>query len=180
MNKEKNKKYWEKFYKNSKRLDHTSFAEMAAVFAGERILELGSGDGRDLAYFHECNKIARGIDSAYEDIFTDKMDVGEYIKNHKCTDDIYTRFFWHAIDRNLQLKILKWATAYLFIEARTIDDKFRPKIFKKHERNFVNVAQLVKDLKDNNFQIILLREGAGMSKYKNEDPYLVRVVAKKK
>src|SRR3989344_3363951 len=179
MNQIKNKKYWEKFYKNSKKLKHSSFAEIAAVFTDNRILELGSGDGRDLSYFHECGITARGIDSAYGDLFTSKIDVGEYIKNHKCSDNVYTRFFWHAINRDLQLKILKWATSLLFIEARTTDDKYKPKTFRKHERNFVNVAQLVKDLKDNNFQIISLTEGTGFSKYKNEDPFLVRVVAKK-
>lgn len=175
-----NVKYWEKFYKKSKKLKNSSFAEIAAVFAQQPILELGCGDGRDISYFHDCGLIASGIDSAYEDIFITKIDVGEYIKNNICVDDVYTRFFWHAISRDLQLKIIKWATNFLFIEARTTDDKFRPKTFKKHDRNFVDVAQLVKDLKDNNFEIVLLREGTGMSKYKGEDPHLVRIVSRRK
>jgi hypothetical protein len=79
----------------------------------------------------------------------------------------------------LQLSILKWVTGYLYIEARTTDDLKTPKVFAKHERNFVNVAELVADLKKENFQIIKLEEGRGFSKFKGEDPHLVRVIAKK-
>lgn len=171
--------YWIKFYKKTKRLKHSSFAEFVLPCIKENVIELGSGNGRDLSFFHKNNITAHGVDIAYEDRTTTKMDIKDYIKLHSCNEDVYTRFFWHSIDRKLQLDILKWTKNYLFLEARTTDDKFRPKVFKKHERNFVNVSQLVKDLKDNKFQILFLREGTGFSKFKGEDPFLVRIIAKK-
>jgi hypothetical protein len=63
------------------------------------------------------------------------------------------------------------------IEARTTEDKKRNHIY-THKRNYVNVPQLVQDLKDNGFQIIRLEEGE-FSPFKNENPHLVRVIAKK-
>ena len=140
-----NSNYWKKFYKKTRKLKHSSFAEFVAPFVvKDSLIELGAGNGRDLGYFHDIGITARGVDMAYGNLFITKMDVGEYIKTHKCNDNVYTRFFWHSIDRKLQLAILKWTTGNIFIEARTTDDKFRPKTFAKHERNFVNVVQLVK------------------------------------
>ena len=119
-----------------------------------------------------------GVDSAFENELIKKQDVGKYIKENKSPKYVYTRFFWHAIERKLQLEILKWVSDYILIEARTTEDT--PVLYTNHDRNFVNVAQLVKDLKDNEFEIVYLHEGRGLSRYKNEDPHLVRCVAYKK
>ena len=174
-------KYWEKFYTENKVLKQSSFAEFIFIlnFLKHKVLELGCGNGRDLIFFRRKKINARGIDNAYQNnYFIKKTDVAEYIKLNSCNEDVYTRFFWHAIERPLQLKILKWVKHKIFIEARTTEDK--PTLYKKHKRNFVNVSQLVKDLKNNNFEILYLKEGYGMSKYKNEDPHLVRIIATKK
>lgn len=171
--------YWEKFYKQKLKFKASPFAQWVRPFIHGDIVDIGCGNGRDLHYFLENGFRAGGIDEAFENEFIIKTSVQEYMKAAESPKCVYTRFFWHAIDRKTQLAILKWTKDTIFIEARTTEDKFKPKVFAKHERNFVDTAQLVKDLKHNGFKIMRLEEGTGFSKYKGEDPFLVRVVARK-
>lgn len=173
------KQYWEKFYKENEKMKQSSFAELCIPYMNSHVIELGCGNGRDLEYFSRNNIFVKGVDQSYENSLIIKMDVGKYMEKNKCNGDVYTRFFWHSIDKDLRLKILEWAQFNLFIEARTTEDTNRKKIFNDHYRNYVDIVELVKDLKENGFQIILLKEGTGMSKFKDEDPHLVRVIAKK-
>jgi tellurite methyltransferase len=167
------KKYWQQFYKKKLTLEPSSFAKAVLPYVKGDMIDLGCGNYRDTNYFL-FNKIdVDGIDEVYG------QKVEDYIKENKSPKNVYARFFWHAIERPLQLEILKWARHNIFIEARTLQDKRKPKVFDKHERNFVYVPQLVKDLKENGFDIVKLEEGTGFSKFKGEDPYLVRVIAKK-
>ena len=167
-----NHEHWVKFYKKKLTDEPSSFAKFVLPYIKGKIIDLGCGNYRDTNYFLFNKLDSDGIDEVYG------QSVEEHIKKEKSPQNVYTRFFWHAIERNLQLKILKWTKKYIFIEARTTEDK--PILFKDHSRNFVNVAQLVKDLKDNEFEIVYLHEGRGLSRYKNEDPHLVRCVAYKK
>lgn len=167
--------HWREFYKKDFTQEPSSFAVAMLPFIKGNLIDLGCGNYRDTNYF-KANKIeALGIDEIYGKV----EKVENYIKEFKSPKNVYARFFWHSITRNVQLAILKWTSDYIFIEARTTQDKLKPKVFKKHERNFVDVAQLVKDLKDNNFKIIKLTEGTGFSKFKGEDPFLVRLIARK-
>lgn len=174
-----NQKYWDNFYKKKLRFKASTFAQWVRPFIKGDLVDLGCGNGRDVSYFLQNNIIAGGIDDAFENEYIIKMSVGDYMKKAESPKNVYARFFWHAIDRKTQLAILKWTKNMIFIEARTTEDKFKPKVFGKHDRNFVDVAQLVKDLKSNGFRIIRLEEGTGFSKFKGEDPFLVRVVAQK-
>lgn len=171
----KQKNYWEQFYKKNLTLQPSSFAKYVLPQISGKLIDLGCGNYRDTNYF-VFNKIdAVGID----EVHGEQDSVERYMVENKSPRNVYARFFWHSIGRELQLAILGWTSNFIFIEARTTDDKLSPKVFKKHERNFVDVAQLVNDLKNNGFQIIKLEEGRGFSKFKGEDPHLVRVIAKK-
>lgn len=174
-----NKKYWERFYKKDHIREESKFARFVLENSkGNNLVELGAGNGRDVSFFRRNNIEAIGIDFATESQYVVKENIETFIKKCKSEEEVYTRFFWHAIERKLQLKILKWVKGTLYIEARTVEDE--PKnLFKRHRRNLVNVPQLVKDLKKNNFQIIFLKEGSGLAEYKNEDPYVVWIIARK-
>lgn len=170
-----NAKYWKEFYKKGLTTKGSSFATaVLPLVKGGCLIDLGCGNGRDTRFFKESlgNKVA-GIDAAYGN------SIEEYIEEFPSPKFVYARFLWHAITPKLQRQILDWTKEYIFIEARTTDDAHRPKVFPKHDRNFVDVSKLVKDLKDRGFQIIKLEEGTGFSKFKGEDPYLVRVIARK-
>lgn len=171
----KNKEYWKNFYKKTLTLEPSSFAKAVLPYIKGNLVDLGCGNYRDTNYFL-FNKIdAIGIDEVYGPV--DKVE--NYIKEFRSPKNVYARFFWHSIPRETQLAILKWTKHYIFIEARTTEDKRKPKVFGKHERYFVDVKQLVKDLKDAGFQIVKLEEGTGFSKFKGEDPHLVRIIAHK-
>jgi len=76
---------------------------------------------------------------------------------------------------------------YLFIETRSDKDELcgvGKKISKNeyitdHYRRFINKDKLLKMLKKN-FRIIYSKEAKGFSKFKKEDPCLIRVIAVKK
>lgn len=166
---------WEKFYKTHKFKEPSSFAKecLPLLF---NVVELGCGEGRDLRYFRSEGINAVGVDPAFEGDYILKQTAEEHIKQTKSPECVYTRFFWHSIPHETQLKILKWVRGFLFIEARTTQDK--PKnLYGKHKRYLADVTQLVKDLKKNGFQILYLQEGTGFAKHKNEDPHIIRVIA---
>lgn len=170
-----NEKYWEKYYRKNKHHEPSNFAKFVLDWfkKSERIVELGCGDKRDLDYFVANGMIVFGVDRVTG------YSAEEFIKKCDSPNYVYTRFFWHAIDRKLQLAILKWAKKYIFIEARTTEDKDTKKIFDNHDRNYVDVKQLLKDLKDHSFKIEYKKVGRGLSPYKGEDPHLIRIIAQK-
>lgn len=173
-----NKQYWSDFYDKHYYLTPSSFAKFVLPWVKKGILvDFGCGDGRDSKYFRQQGKEVIGVDNASN--FDVKMTVEDYLDKKICPEYVYARFFWHAISRELQLAILDWTTDYIFIEARTINDEYTIKTFNEHDRNYVSTAQLVSDLKERGFVIDYLTEGRGLSKYKTEDPFLVRVIAHK-
>lgn len=168
---------WNKFYREFDEVGPSPFAKFVLNNIKGKLIDLGAGNGRDVNYFLKNGIDCFGIDKYFGDINIIDMDVRKYLKVEP-PECVYTRFFWHSIDRSLQLKILKWVKGTLFIEARTTEDK-PLNIFGEHKRNLVDVSQLVKDLKDNDFQILYMREGIGLSEYKGEDPHLIRIICKK-
>ena len=76
---------------------------------------------------------------------------------------------------------------YLFIETRSIKDDLcgvgkkigKNEFVTDHYRRFINKKDLIKKLQKS-FKIIYLKESKGFSKFKKEDPCLIRVIAVKK
>lgn len=172
------KDYWKPFYKTHTFDEPSGFAQYVASRIEGTLVDLGCGDGRDTSYFLRCGIRAYGVDAANEDVLIIKQDVNQFIKENESPDNVYTRFFWHAIDDETRQNILKWTKKNLFIEARTTKDKPQD-LYGKHDRNLVDTAQLKKDLESHGFTIDYFHEGYGMSKFFSEDPHLVRVIAHK-
>jgi len=172
------KEYWKKFYQEHQFDEPSSFAQWVFPLIEGKLVDLGCGDGRDVHYFKKNGISCYGVDASHEDVFVIKQNVHAFMNENTSPDNVYTRFFWHAIDDDTRNHILDWTSNVLFIEARTTKDK--PKdIYGKHDRNLVNVKDLEKSLKKHGFTIHRLHEGYGMSKYFEEDPHLVRVIAQK-
>ena len=174
-----NKKYWIKYYKDHFMDGESSFAHFCLPYLNGPFMELGCGNGRDLYFFFNKDKNGLGVDNAFDGMFVLQQDINTFIRQNHSYEHVYTRFLWHAIERELQLKILKWTKKWLYIEARTTEDMKLPKTFKHHKRNYVKKEQLLKDLTDNGFEIIKQEEGQGLSPMGDEDPYLIRIIAKK-
>ncbi|WP_171683130.1 class I SAM-dependent methyltransferase [Paenibacillus planticolens] len=108
------------------------------------------------------------------------------ISNEK-TIVIYVRFFLHSIDEIAEETFLRTISKYLnkgdyfAAEFRTIEDKERLKVFDPHYRRFITSENLLSDLERKyKFNIVSFEKGTGLSIYKDEDPFLARVVAQKK
>lgn len=172
------KDYWKGFYKTHLFEEPSGFAQWVLPEIKGTLVDLGCGDGRDLHYFLREGIRCYGVDASNEDVLIIKQDVNQFMKENECADNVYTRFFWHAIDNETRENILKWTKHSLFIEARTLKDK--PKnLYGAHDRNLVDTKELKEQLEKYNFKVLKFIEGYGMSRYFEEDPHLVRVVAEK-
>jgi len=117
---------------------------------------------------------------------------GYSFKNGHDIYGLYSRFTWHAInykEEELLLKNLKLSKKlhYLFIEARTIQDSIygsgqkigMHEFITTHYRRFIEPSSLIKKIKKCGFEITEFDEGVGFSKTDLDDPYLLRIIAKK-
>lgn len=97
----------------------------------------------------------------------------------------YLRFFLHAIHEQVQVALLDAIDAHarpgdLFAaEFRTDKDAENAKVHTKHYRRFQNGAELVADLQRRGWTIDHEEEGIGLSPYGQEDPVLMRVIARR-
>lgn len=174
-----NKEFWDDYYAKNKITEPSTFALFVEEDITGPVVDIGCGDGRDVFYFKRKGKQVHGVDESNEDVGIIKQDIMSYIDQNESPEHVYARFFWHAIDRNEQLAILKWVKKHLYLEART--DKDKPKnIIGSHKRNLVDTTQLKKDLEDNGFEVTYFVESYGLSPFRGEDPHLFRVIAKKK
>lgn len=172
------KDYWKDFYKSHKFEEPSSFALWARPYMRDTVVDLGCGDGRDVHFFLRDGLRAYGVDASNEDILIIKQDVNAFMKENESPENVYTRFFWHAIDNATREHILDWTKRMLYIEARTTKDK--PKnLYGKHERNLVDTKELLAQLETKGYKVLKHIEGYGMSKFFEEDPHLVRVVAER-
>jgi SAM-dependent methyltransferase len=105
---------------------------------------------------------------------------------HTCLN-LYNRFFLHSIDdeqERLFLSAVSEATQSgdkLYMEFRCSLDATMDKIYKYHYRRYVDTDSLVVLLQEElGFDVIYETTGQGMAKYKNEDPYVSRIIAERR
>lgn len=142
-------KYWEKFYKNRLAVNFpSSFAEFCIehhIPADSRILELGSGNGRDAFFFSENQHNVYAVDQSAEvyELEDKKLEVSPSKSNLNIIKDdfvrmdytkfdgvniIYSRFTMHAISLEEEEMVLSKSheilasNGMLLIEARTTKD----------------------------------------------------------
>lgn len=189
--------------------DPSSFAQYCyekyfAKSEGKMLLELGCGNGRDSLYFMNKNLNVMGLDivnkqlkylnSKYKcnNMIFKCVDFSQYSKPD-FYDYIYSRFTLHAITEEQELdtlansfKNLK-ANGLFFIEVRSIKDDMYKKSYKlsetetktDHYRRFAIYDKLLDRIHNVGFEILESVESQGLAKYKDEDPCVIRIVAKK-
>lgn len=65
------------------------------------------------------------------------------------------------------------------LEARSIKDKELEKEFGiDHYRRYIDLERVTKKIKDKGFTIIESLESQGLAKYKRENPYVIRIIAR--
>lgn len=177
------KKDWEKFYKENKApKTPSSFCKfiIGKKLDGYRILDIGCGNGRDTKALNR-KVFAVGIDPALP------AELQEHNKMIKASckgsklidwaDIIYSRFFLHAIPYTETEEIIKRTRKYFVAEARAEGDT--PVVYPSHERHYIDGEWLLQTLIKNSFEILHYEKSRGLAPYKNEDPLVIRVIAKK-
>jgi len=98
----------------------------------------------------------------------------------------YSRFVMHSIAENEELEFFKILSKVLnigeriYFEFRSVEDASLNKIYGGHYRRFIDTRLFVKNLKENfGFSVKYSITGQGMAKYKNEDPFVSRVIIEK-
>ncbi len=201
------RKYWDSYYDRyiDSNNQPSSFARYSLKYLAPKsvIADLGCGNARDSIFFSnqgftlvsiDQSKIAidklrseyTGINFIHSDINDLDHSMLEEINN------IYCRFFLHAIDGQEYSHLLDWITkckpGTLFLsESRSIGDNLFGQGIKiaentfttDHSRHFIKRKQLETDLIGGGFQIVESIEDRGLAVYKDEDPMIIRIIARK-
>ena len=107
---------------------------------------------------------------------------------------IYARFFIHSIDQKKENFFLKKLISFnnlkplIVLEFRTTKDKLMKKgkkiskfeRYTDHYRRFIETKKFEKKIKNMGFIIIYKKFGINLSKTKNDNPHLCRIIFKKK
>lgn len=172
------------------------------------IIDIGCGSGRDTYSFAKEGYKIYGIDRSIEaikknnekvksisNIEFQNIDIGEENELHDficrvMSDEkkllIYSRFFLHSINKeteefflNILSKVLRQGDV-LALEFRTIEDENIDKVYNNHYRRYINAKELKVSLEqDFSFTTDYFHKGQGLSKFKDEDPYLGRMILTK-
>lgn len=198
--------YWNAYYKrNAVPQDPSSFAVhvqqtyLAASGLSGRLIELGCGNGRDAVHFARlCRDInILAVDLADEEIaFLNKNYAGSNLSFLNADfsnldggapfDYIYSRFTFHSIDESAEDRTLDWiggnlqVNGCLFLEVRSSRDANLEKAIKEaHFRRYVAYDAICAKVNKQGLTIVESIESQGLAVYKNEDPFIIRLVARK-
>ncbi|MDQ2625270.1 MAG: class I SAM-dependent methyltransferase [Actinomycetota bacterium] len=198
--------HWTRFYGQDRGVPQPSpFATWVAERLPESlrtVIELGCGNGRDTAAVAQ-GRSALGLDYsptaiernrevwAESSIDFEQVDVSDAESLATATagrfDDgpvaVYSRFFIHAISDEAEATLLGFlrralpAGSVVYLEFRTEKDKNTPKVFGEHYRRFVDPDALVKRMRrGGHFALEHSERGHGLAVYKDEDPFVARLV----
>jgi len=97
----------------------------------------------------------------------------------------YSRFVMHSLDDKQEQAILNSLSKcmlqneLIYFEFRSKEDELLDKHFGGHYRRYVDTDVFFQRLTDLGFDIKYNYIGQGMAKYKEEDPFVVRIIASK-
>jgi len=174
-----------------------------------KLLDIGCGNGRDTFELAKYMDQTIGIDASLQAVHrnNDKskqlkaenvsfehilIDSTDKMTKYKDFDYFYARFFMHAIDEKTQGMVMEFFStvkvgACVFLEFRTTKDPLfshsrqisQTEGIHTHYRRFINYESFIKSLEKLHFEINYHIESQDLSKYKDDNPCLARIVAKK-
>ena len=110
-------------------------------------------------------------------------------------DVVYSRFSMHAIDEEQETILLSNVfkclknEGILAIEVRSIHDELYGKgccvgrnsyVFENHYRRFIDINELISKLIESGFDIQYAEENVDFAPFKNSNPKIIRIVARKR
>lgn len=203
------KEYWNDYYKKDIAPKNPSFFAkeiLNKLTSNKSLLEIGCGNGRDSIFFGKNDLKVTSIDQAkviieklksenHKNIeFINDNFINSTIYNTHKFDYVYSRFTLHSIRDEEQdellnniYKVLNY-DGILFIEARSINDNIyglgenvgkNAYIYNNHYRRFLDINELTLQLENKGFEILFAKESNNWAVYKDEDPIVIRLYAKK-
>lgn len=205
-----NNEYWNEYYKlNKTPIRQSSFADFVLtnyLHKGDRLADLGCGNGRDSIYFSKNEIEVDGYDLVCEEIdYLNETHKNENL-NFYCVsfenlrviktayEAIYARFSLHSVSIDVEQQVFSWASSrllkngYFFIEARSVKDEKmnqgikisnNENIADNHYRRYSDIDDLASRLNKLGMNVIFQQESQGLSPYGDEDPWIIRIVATK-
>jgi SAM-dependent methyltransferase len=203
-----NKSYWNNYYSHTPPpLEPSPFAVyvLPRLETGKNLIDVGCGNGRDSLFFSRNGLNVTAIDEsevAIESIKKQNGAIRAITDNFVDTavfgtqnfDYAYSRFSVHAIAEDQEPRLLEniyrslVAGGYLFIETRSVLDEFFGKgeaagrnayIHDDHYRRFIVMDELINSLSAAGFEITESGQNSGFAVYEDEDPIVIRVIARK-
>lgn len=174
---------------------------------GRELLELGCGNGRDSILFAQKGLNVTAIDQSKQSIID--LREGSYGDRIKFIQDdfiktdilgcmkfnyIYSRFTMHSIKEEEESILIERVYNALekdglfFIEVRSVKDDIyglgeyvarNTYIYQEHSRRFIVIDELIEKLKLIGFSIVFANEDKNYAVYKDENPIVIRIIAKK-
>jgi SAM-dependent methyltransferase len=205
----RNELYWDNYYTITRNDAPSSFQEFVAAqglqFA--RVVEIGCGNGRDSLGFGRrgypvigCDLSTNAIGAATKRASSERLpcryfasdvqhfsNIQDAVDNFRASETVlfYSRFFLHSLPDDILEGLLANLSAsalpgdYVAFEFRTLYDQDNKKVFGGHYRNYIDPEFVRNKLLEGGFGITLWQHGNGLAQYKDENPYVCRIIARK-
>ena len=127
------------------------------------------------------------------DDFTDLINTNSDLIKNTDFDYVYSRFTFHSINEFKENRTLDWIESNLcgggcfLLEARSMNDPMfkqgralsETENFTTHYRRYMDLNKIVNKLESRNFEIVYKIEDNNLAVYKDDNPYVIRIIAKK-
>ncbi|MEW4285743.1 class I SAM-dependent methyltransferase [Priestia koreensis] len=202
--------YWDNYYTEDnapKNPSQFALDVLSYLKKGDRLAELGCGNGRDALFFASNNIKVLAIDQSNAAI--SNLKANNLKRNIQFVADnflstevlkvnsfnyIYSRFTLHSITEEEENILLENVYNSLrengkfFVEARSTKDEIfglgqkvgkNAYIYNDHYRRFIVLEELTNKLKKIGFFIEYILESENYAVYKDQNPVVIRVIAQK-
>lgn len=196
--------YWDAYYAD-RGVERPLPSQFATFVAGEldgptRIIEFGSGSGRDALFFAAHGHDVTGVDASKAAVEActaqgDELGLDVEFLAARIDDDVltelrvspgntmvYARFFVHAITEEEETVFLDLVAGLtspgdrLAVEYRTVRDSSGAKVTGSHFRRFVDPTAFNAQAVLHGFDVTYAVEGFGFAKYRQDDAYVARAL----
>lgn len=184
--------YWNNFYSNiNTSTDCSDFCNFVLDWFKDNdeiknVIDCGCGNGRDSYKLSQKYNVIAIDSSGYIPKNNDNVifSNNDFVTIDKSGFDlVYSRFTFHSISNEQHEVFLNSVKKNSFLTIETRSKKCQnDELFhgKEHFRNYTDLKYLKDLLIKYNFEIIYIKEDKDFAIYKNENPFCIRVICKKK